>query len=224
MTLALPLRTNIPRTTKKDPDRVFKNIECSITFWTEGVWLKIWTWTYEGTRPWKNDTINHTVLQKSLWRYTGTVYEVTYTVWWYCTFQYTVWGTVATVSCFGAILAFSKQPGTYRYILKATVLQWLLQIWLWQSNDKELYTASHIYEAFSYSVCDVKMVLFETLTRPSILRHVLHALWYSQYVQSPHGKATYHHTAVGVERYGGWYLDLQWTRDTTALHNTTSTY
>jgi hypothetical protein len=41
MTLTLPLRTNIPRPTKKDPndtpDRVFKNIECSITFWTEGV-------------------------------------------------------------------------------------------------------------------------------------------------------------------------------------------
>jgi hypothetical protein len=41
MTLALPLRTNIPRPTKKDPkdtpDRVFKNIDCSITFWTEGV-------------------------------------------------------------------------------------------------------------------------------------------------------------------------------------------
>ena len=44
-------------------------------------------------------------------------------------------------------------------------------------------------------------------------RPVLHALWYSQYVQSPHGKAKYHHTAVGVKHYGGWYLDLQWTGD-----------
>jgi hypothetical protein len=52
-------------------------------------------------------------------------------------------------------------------------------------------------------------------------RPVLHALWYSQYVQSPHGKAKYHHTAVGVEHYGGWYLDLQWTGDITALHDTT---
>ena len=41
MTLALSRRTNIPRSTKKDPkdtpDRVFKNIDCSITFGTEGV-------------------------------------------------------------------------------------------------------------------------------------------------------------------------------------------
>ena len=68
-------------------------------------------------------------------------------------------------------------------------------------NDEELYMASYIYEAFSYSVYDVKT------EHPC--HDVLHALWYSQYVQSPHGKAKYHHTAVGVEHYGGWYLDLQ---------------
>jgi hypothetical protein len=43
MTLALPRRTNVPRSMKKDPkdipDRAFKNIECSITFGTEGVLL-----------------------------------------------------------------------------------------------------------------------------------------------------------------------------------------
>ena len=41
MTLAVPRRTNVPRPTRKDakdtPDRVFKNIDCSITFGTEGV-------------------------------------------------------------------------------------------------------------------------------------------------------------------------------------------
>jgi hypothetical protein len=137
-----------------------------------------------------------------------------------------VWCTVATVSCFGTILAFSKQPGTYRYIPKATELQWLLQTWLWQSDDKELYVygITHIPGIFIFRMWCQNGVIwnFDTTEHPASCS--AYPLWYSQYVQSPHGKATYHHTAVGVERYGGWYLDLQWTGDTTALHDTTGTY